>query len=219
MHTDRPEQEVRRDAMPRDSGGKPRVPGGGRPWTRRATIADVPPGLLYHPGFVTDDEHADYVRRLAVLDYGIIQMRGQVAKRTVRHYGLRYDYDSWALVPTDPLPDWLDDLRNRAAALADVEPERFAQTLVTRYPPGAPIGWHRDAPTFGPVVVGVSFGSACRMRFQRAHGGVRSVHEIDLAPGSAYVLAGQARSTWQHSIPPVRQLRYSVTFRTLRRAA
>jgi alkylated DNA repair dioxygenase AlkB len=96
-----------------------------------------------------------------------------------------------------------------------VDPDGLAQILVTRYPPGAPIGWHRDAPMFG-LVVGVSLGSASRMRFQRGKGEERRTWELELAPRSAYVLAGQARWTWQHSVPPVKKLRYSVTFRTLR---
>jgi alkylated DNA repair dioxygenase AlkB len=30
------------------------------------------------------------------------------------------------------------------------------------------------------------------------------------------VLAGEARWKWQHSIPPTKEERYSITFRTLR---
>jgi alkylated DNA repair dioxygenase AlkB len=92
----------------------------------------------------------------------------------------------------------------------------LAQTLVTRYPPGATIGWHRDAPVFGPVVVGVSLRSACLLRLQRRVGEERRVHEVELAPRSAYLLGGRARSAWQHSVPPVAALRYSITFRTVR---
>jgi DNA oxidative demethylase len=42
------------------------------------------------------------------------------------------------------------------------------------------------------------------------------VREVVLEPGSAYALTGQARWSWQHSIPPIPALRYSVTFRSLR---
>jgi alkylated DNA repair dioxygenase AlkB len=145
-----------------------------------------------------------------------VRMRGQVARRTVRHYDLDYGYESWELVPTDPLPDSLRWLRDRCADLAGVRPEALAQTLVTRYPPGATIGWHRDAPMFGPTVVGVSLLSPCAMRFQRNVGDERHVYEQELAPRSGYVLGGAARSAWQHSIPAVADLRYSITFRTLR---
>jgi DNA oxidative demethylase len=124
--------------------------------------------------------------------------------------------DSWRLTPTDPLPAWLWDLRARCADLAGLPADELVQTLVARYPPGATIGWHRDAPMFGPVVVGVSLRSACVMRFQRRVGDERLVHEQELAPRSAYVLSGAARAVWQHSIPPVPDLRWSITFRTVR---
>lgn len=107
-------------------------------------------------------------------------------------------------------------LRDRCAALAAVAPDRFVECLVTRYPPGATIGWHRDAPMFGSRVVGGSLLSGCRMRFRRTVGGVPHSYELSLALRSAYVLAGAARWNWQHSIPPVPALRYSITFRSLR---
>ena len=92
------------------------------------------------------------------------------------------------------------------------------QALVTRYPPGSVIGWHRDAPAFGPTVAGLSLGSSCLLRFQRGRADNRRVYEVELAPRSAYVLAGAARASWQHSIPAVPELRYSITFRQLRRS-
>ena len=106
-------------------------------------------------------------------------------------------------------------MRQRAADLAGEEPEKLVEVLVQRYPPGATIGWHRDAPAFG-TVVGVSLGGTCRLRFQRRTGDRRRVWEIPLDPRSGYVLAGEARRSWQHSIPPTKELRYSITFRTLR---
>jgi alkylated DNA repair protein (DNA oxidative demethylase) len=150
------------------------------------------------------------------IEYREVVMHGRAAKRTVRHFGLDYDYQSRETVPTDPYPEELEWLRARSAALAQRAPDELVQVLVSRYPPGAGIGWHRDAPTFGRVV-GVSLGAACRMRFQRrAAGGERLVEEIDLAPRSAYLLSGSARWAWQHSIPATKELRYSITFRTLR---
>ncbi len=145
-------------------------------------------------------------------------MRGQTARRTVLHFGYDYDYESWEVVPADPLPPALLWVRDRCAELAGLERDELEQTLVSRYPPGAGIGWHRDAPMFGPAVIGVSLLSTCRMRFQRRVGGERRVHDLELEPRSAYVLFGKARSAWQHSIPPTKELRYSITFRTLRRA-
>ena len=93
------------------------------------------------------------------------------------------------------------------------------QALVSRYPPGAGIGWHRDAPAFGDPVIGVSLLAVCRMRFQRTAGDERRLFELELEPRSAYALSGSARWAWQHSIPAAKELRYSVTFRTLRKRA
>jgi alkylated DNA repair dioxygenase AlkB len=107
-------------------------------------------------------------------------------------------------------------LRERAERLAELPAGAFEQALVTRYPPAATIGWHRDAPPFGPTIVGVSLLAPCRMRFQRKLEGTRYVHEQTLEPRSAYVLAGTARSAWEHHIPPTKELRYSLTFRTIR---
>jgi DNA oxidative demethylase len=144
-------------------------------------------------------------------------MRGQTAKRTVRHFGLGYAYETGELAPTDPLPPDVEWLRERCAELMDRDPAALVQILVSRYPPGAGIGWHRDAPMFGSKVAGVSLNAPARMRFQRTVKGERSTAAIELEPRSAYLLSGAARWSWQHSIPATRDLRYSVTFRTLRR--
>ncbi len=183
---------------------------------RARGIPERPEGLVYKPGFLSEDEEASVLAVVDEIDFHEVTMRGQTARRTVRHFGYDYGYDSWQLVPTDPLPESLLWLRDRCAALADLEPDRLVQTLVSRYPPAATIGWHRDAPMFGAKVVGVSLLSGCRMRFQRRVGDVRHVYEFELPARSAYVLAGAARSAWQHSIPPTKSLRYSITFRTLR---
>jgi alkylated DNA repair dioxygenase AlkB len=143
-------------------------------------------------------------------------MHGVVAKRTARHFGLDYDYERRAAVQeAEPIPDWLLPVRERAAELAGVEPEELVEILVQRYPPGSTIGWHRDAPAFD-TVIGLSLGGFSRMRFQRGRGSAREVFEIGLEPRSAYALAGEARWSWQHSIPATKELRYSITFRTLR---
>jgi DNA oxidative demethylase len=151
------------------------------------------------------------------LDFHEIRMHGVVAKRTARHFGLDYDYERRGLIEeAEPVPAWLEPVRARAADLAGVAPEELVEVLVQRYPEGAQIGWHRDAPAFG-IVVGVSLLSASRMRFRRTIGGQRHTYEVMLEPRSGYVLAGAARTAWQHHVPPTKALRYSITFRTLRR--
>ena len=182
---------------------------------RLPSVAVRPAGLLYEPDFLTEDEEGALLSEIERFQFDEVRMRGQVAKRTVLHFGLRYDYEGWGLTPADPLPEPLLGLRRRSAAYVDVAPDAFVETLISRYPPGAGIGWHRDAPMFGPTVVGVSLLSPCRMRFQRRRAGVRETHTEELAPRSVYALTGAARWSWQHSILSTPGLRYSVTFRTL----
>jgi alkylated DNA repair dioxygenase AlkB len=176
--------------------------------------AERPQGLVYEPEFLASEEEADLVGILEAMDYGEVRMHGQTARRRVRHFGLDYDYERWKVTPTEPLPESLEWVRDRAAALVGEESHGLAEVLITRYPAGAGIGWHRDAPMFGDVI-GISLASACRMRFQRGKGETRQTWALELEPRSAYVLAGQARWQWQHSIPATKSLRYSMTFRTL----
>jgi DNA oxidative demethylase len=182
-----------------------------------ASAGELPEGLAYVAQFIGEAEERDLLRLLEALDFRAVAMRGQTAKRTVRHFGLDYEYESGELQPGEPLPGEMLWLRDRCAALMERDAADLVQVLVSRYPPGAGIGWHRDAPMFGSRIAGVSLRSACRMRLQRTVQGTRSVAAIDLAPRSAYLLSGKARWSWQHSIPATRELRYSVTFRTLRR--
>jgi alkylated DNA repair dioxygenase AlkB len=177
--------------------------------------SEPPEGLVYRPDLLTVQEEAALLERLADLRFDPIVMHGQPARRTARHYGLGYDYESRAPQPGEPLPDWLLPVRERGAELAGAAAEDLVEALVQRYPPGATIGWHRDAPAFG-IVVGVSLGAACRLRFQRGTAERRRTWEVALEPRSGYRLAGAARWSWQHSIPATKELRYSITFRTLR---
>jgi alkylated DNA repair protein (DNA oxidative demethylase) len=177
---------------------------------------EEPKGLVYRPQLVSHDEETKLLGVLEKLRFDPIVIHGQAAKRTARHFGLDYDYEARTPLPGEPVPDWMLRVRERAAELAGYGPEELVEILVQRYPPGSTIGWHRDAPAFG-TVVGVSLGGESRLRFQRGKGEDRRVWEVLLERRSGYVLAGKARTSWQHSIPPTKELRYSITFRTLRK--
>ena len=183
---------------------------------RMRGVVEQPTGFRYIPSLLSEDQERELLQRVEGLQFDEVRMHGQVARRVVRHFGVQYAFESAAITPGPPIPDWLADVRDRAAQLLDVPQTALAEVLVTYYPPGATIGWHRDAPAFGDVV-GVSLGSPCEMRFQRGQGEGRRVFQQLLEPCSAYVLSGPARNRWQHSIPKVVTDRYSVTFRTLRR--
>lgn len=174
-------------------------------------------GLIYRTDFVTPEEEADLLASIGGETFQEVRMMGAVARRTVVHYGYDYDYAGWSIHPTIPPPTYLEPYLIRASAAAGIDRARIEQILVARYPPGATIGWHRDAPMFGAVVIGLSLGSSCTMRFRRKVDGTFDRESLTLDPRSLYILSGTARSQWQHSIPPTPQLRYSITLRTLRR--
>jgi alkylated DNA repair dioxygenase AlkB len=184
--------------------------------------SNVPDGFLYRDDFLTADEEASLVGDVARVEFSTFEMRGVVARRRVAFFGSSYDAGR---AKTPPLPPFLLPLRARIAAWAGVAPSAFAMALVNEYPAGAPIGWHRDAPQYG-IVAGLSLLSSCRMKFRpyappRAHAAVPAgrrvaTHDLTLNRRSAYLMAGESRQEYEHHIPPVATLRYSITFRTLR---
>ena len=183
---------------------------------------DLPDGFVYRPGFIGAQEEVELIDAIKDVEFSAFEMRGVVARRRVAFFGSSYDAGR---TRTLPLPDFLLPLRERAATFAGVEASALAMALINEYPPGAPIGWHRDAPQYG-IVFGTSLLSDCRMMFRpyvspserRAADGPRrkATHEMTLDRRSAYLMAGQSRSAYEHHIPSVGELRYSITFRTLR---
>jgi alkylated DNA repair dioxygenase AlkB len=185
---------------------------------RQASLFDDPapgpPGFVYRSETIDPDEEVALVAALAVLDLRAFEMRGYVARRRVASFGRRYEGAGQGLEDGPPIPDFLLALRRKAAAFAGLAPDDLVHALVNEYPPGAPIGWHRDRPAFGRVV-GFSLLSPCVMRFRRSRESGWERRSLTLEPRSAYGLTGEARFAWEHSIPAVEALRYSITFRTL----
>lgn len=173
-------------------------------------------GFRYLPRLLTERGEAALIRKLEELDWQDVRMHGLVAKRRVAHFGLDYAYDNRAVVPTAPPPAFLRGVITQGAEALGVDRARIAEVLISKYPPGAGIGWHRDAPVFGDAVFGVSLGAPCVMKFRRKRAESFETIRVDLEPRSAYVISGPARWDWQHSIPGVDDLRYSITLRTLR---
>jgi alkylated DNA repair dioxygenase AlkB len=192
------------------------APGNGYAVIVARAPAEEPQGLLYRPELIPAEEEAQILAELTSLRWDPIVLHGRAARRSARHFGLDYDYEARTPHPGEAIPAWLLPMRATAAELAGHEPEDLVEILVQRYPPGSTIGWHRDAPAFD-TIVGISLHGSSRLRFQRGKGDQRRVWEVALEPRSGYVLAGDARRSWQHSIPPTPELRYSLTFRTLRR--
>jgi alkylated DNA repair dioxygenase AlkB len=176
---------------------------------------DLPEGFVYRDEFLGADEEAKLAAWLATLPFEPFQFRGYEGRRRVVSFGWKYDFTKSHLEKADDMPAQLLPVRARAAAFAGLAPEHLQQCLLNEYLPGAPIGWHRDRPVFEKVV-GISLLAPCTFRFRRRVGDGFARATLTLAPRSAYVLSGPARTEWEHSIPPVTAHRYSVTFRNFK---
>jgi alkylated DNA repair dioxygenase AlkB len=183
----------------------------------------LPEGMVYRPELIAAAEEKALASRMAELPFSPFQFHGFEGNRRTISYGWHYAFDGGGLQEAAPVPDWLLPVRAQAAALAGLEPDALEHVLLIEYAPGAGIGWHRDRSAFGDVI-GISLLAPARLRFRRkpvpsgvegtANGWERK--NLIAEPRSAYLLRGPARSEWEHSIPPMEALRYSITFRTLK---
>jgi hypothetical protein len=184
---------------------------------------DVPAGFAYREDFLTVAEEQALVADIGQVEFSAFEMRGVIAKRRVAFFGTSYDGPEG---PQSAIPAFLHPVREKAAAWAGVPAEAFAMAQINEYRPGAPIGWHRDAPQYD-LIAGVSLLSPCRMKLRPyvpprvlkatpTRSPRQTTHELTLLPRSGYLITGPARSDYEHSIPETTALRYSITFRTLR---
>jgi alkylated DNA repair dioxygenase AlkB len=184
------------------------------PQTKATSGPLVPEGLRYRPELITEAEEQALAAALGKLPLKPFEFHGYLGNRRVLSFGLRYDYSRRGVEWAEEPPPFLGALRARIAEFAGRSPEEFRQIGINEYRPGAGIGWHRDKPEFGDVV-GISLLSAVQMRFRKRSGDgwLRTSHLLESR--SVYILTGEARQKWEHSIAPVTSLRYSLTFRTL----
>jgi alkylated DNA repair dioxygenase AlkB len=176
----------------------------------------TPAELQYQTDFVSERDENDLVRHIRSLPLQPFQFGAFEGKRRVASFGWRYDYSQQRLQQAEVLPDWIAPLIARVATFAGLPAGAIRQVLITEYEAGAGIGWHRDKPHFEEVF-GLSLLSACRFRFRRRTDGGWQRCALDAEPRSLYLMTGESRHVWEHSIPPVEQLRYSVTFRSMAR--
>lgn len=186
-----------------------------------AVSAQVPDGFVYRQNIISEPEEQELIleiQKLQLVPFKYYQFTG---KRRTLSFGWQYEFGQSEITPAQEIPPYLLPLRTRAGRLFDIDPHSLIQTSIIEYSTGSPIGWHRDIPHFGEVI-GISLGAACRMRF-RKYNRARSkstardeVLSIELQPRSVYLMSGASRELWQHSIPPVKELRYAIMMRTLR---
>ncbi len=171
-------------------------------------------GLDYRESLIDSTQEKALIEHVAATDLSPFRFHGWLGNRKTKSFGWRYDFDDSSFAPAEPIPDWLQPLREAAADFASLQPQDFVHVLLARYDPGAGIGWHRDRDLFDKVV-GVSLATPATLRFRRRKPGGFDRASLAVAPRSAYLISGEVRWAWEHRITPGAQLRFSITFRTL----
>lgn len=180
-----------------------------------ADLFDTPPvpGLGTQPDLITPSEERALIAAIDAVDLAPFRFQQWTGKRLTHSFGWQYDFQSGELGRGASMPDWLLPIRDRAAAAAGLAPDALVQALLLRYDPGAGIGWHRDRPIYDQVV-GISLGAPATMRFRRKEGERWRRVNVPLEPRGLYHLSGEVRQNWEHSIAPIDQTRWSITFRS-----
>ena len=188
------------------------------PMTQLALFPDAragPAGLRYEPEFVPETTENELISRISELPLQPFQFGAFEGKRRVASFGFRYDYGLRKLQEANPIPPWLTSIIASVEKFGDLPAGSVRQILCTEYDVGVGIGWHRDKPHFDKVF-GLSLGASCSFRFRRLAGDKWERFTLTAEPRSLYMMSGESRQIWEHSIPPVRERRYSITFRTMR---
>jgi alkylated DNA repair dioxygenase AlkB len=175
----------------------------------------LPEGFCYQPGILTPEQEEALLPAVRKLPFREFEFGAFVGKRRTVSFGWKYDYTERELQKADPIPEFLRPVREAAGRFAQLPPQTLEQISIIEYGPGAGIGWHRDKPMFSDVI-GISLLVPCRFRFRRKAGTTWERASIIAEPRSIYLMRGPSRTEWEHSIPPLEELRYSITFRNLR---
>ena len=177
-----------------------------------------PEGFSYFPGFINELEEEDLCTAIAGIELHQFHFQGYEAKRKVASFGYDYSFEKGSLIKGKDIPPVFSSLVEKLSAALSIAPENLAELLVTEYPVGSVINWHRDAPPFD-LIAGVSLLADCTFRlrpYDKAKQNRQSIISHTVERRSMYVMKGPARTDWQHSIAPVKNLRYSITVRTLK---
>jgi alkylated DNA repair dioxygenase AlkB len=179
---------------------------------------NFPPGFMYIPEFISVEDEKELCREVSAIELHTFTFQGFEAKRKVASFGYDYSFEKVKLSKGKDIPPVFDKIIASVADYLQITKDAFAELLVTQYPPGSVINWHRDAPPFD-IIAGISLRSDCAFRLRPYKEVIRSRKTVISFPverRSLYIIQGESRTDWQHSISPVKSERYSITLRTLR---
>ena len=181
----------------------------------------LPDGFSYHENFITVEEENELLKEILRIELHSFSFQGFEARRKVASFGYDWSFENRTLSKGKDIPPAFDSLLNKVAIHLDRETNDFAELLVTEYPVGSVINWHRDAPPF-EIIAGISIQSDCIFRLrphEKAKQNRKAIISFPVKRRSLYAMEGIARTEWQHSIAPVKQARYSITLRTLKKSS
>jgi len=178
----------------------------------------LPNGFVYYPNFITPQEEADLCTAIAKFALHPLIFQGYEAKRKVASFGHDWNFQTRTLTKGKEIPKEFDSLIAKVAMKLCLPNRQFAELLLTEYPVGSVINWHRDAPPFD-VIAGISLLSDCVFRFRpydKKQQNRKAIISFPLERRSLYVINGESRTAWEHSISAIKQNRFSITLRTLK---
>ena len=186
------------------------------------TLFDIepayPPGFQYMENFLSEQEEETLLNMINGVSLHSFRFQGYEAKRRVASFGRDWNFEKRELTKGRDIPESFRWLVERVGQKLAIPANDFVELLVTEYPVGSVINWHRDAPPF-ELIAGVSLQADCTFKlrpYEKEKQTKKSVISLPVKRRSLYVMEREAREQWQHSTLPVETVRYSITLRTLR---
>lgn len=183
-------------------------------------------GLYYTPHVIDDTIGLQLIEQLD--EYEWVPITNSIHSRVVQHYGYRYDYFKQNVaIKCEDIPSFLIPLKDLLTRIClnqnIISPEyNFNQCIVNNYNAKQGISEHIDIDKFGSVIGCFTIGTGAIMKFTRKD----ELVELYVEPNSLYIMSGDARYVWKHSMPAKkydlidniryeRKRRISITFRSL----
>jgi alkylated DNA repair dioxygenase AlkB len=124
-----------------------------------------PEGFVYIPHFISEEEEMNLYREISKVELHTFHFQGYEAKRNVASFGQDWNFETRSLSKGKDIPIAFHPLIKKVAQQVARKAEDFAELLVTHYPAGSVINWHRDAPPFD-LIAGISLLADCSFRLR-----------------------------------------------------